>query len=316
MSDSINEESTNKRDIRGKIPEILFCVVWAALILWRLAVLYLYCADYTDDDQALMWYGTVHFAHGNFPEPCFFGQNYGSMLESLLAVPFYLMGWPLNYALPLTTGLLYIIPFAFCSIWLLKKGRRIPALVLLLIPACVGWQCDVMTSVPRALISGFPFAVIGTVILCDRESRLPAQVIGALLMAVGCMQVMTAYAVIMIAALCLIFDLKKNIVKLAILGSSVVVSVIGTAAVKHFYVVNPEYHLHPDPETTFGAGFFMENLNNLPDLLKDFCAVEGAGVVLIPLCLIISVIILIKQKSISCWLQLFVLQPVVWLFCS
>ena len=67
-----------------------------------------------DDDQALMWYGTVHFAHGHFPEPCFFGQNYGSMLESLLAVPLYYLKCPLNYALPLITLLLSLVPFAFC----------------------------------------------------------------------------------------------------------------------------------------------------------------------------------------------------------
>ena len=76
---------------KGYLPEktcrIIFACMWIALIIWRIYMLAAYCFRYVDDDQAIMWYGTVHFAHGCFPEPCFFGQDYNTMLESLLAVP-------------------------------------------------------------------------------------------------------------------------------------------------------------------------------------------------------------------------------------
>ena len=155
---------------KGYLPEktcrIIFVCMWIALIVWRIYMLVAYCYRYVDDDQAIMWYGTVHFAHGFFPEPCFFGQDYNTMLESLLAVPLYLCGWPLNYALPSVTTVLCIIAFAYCSIDCLKRGRTTAAFMVLFLFALTNWQWDLLTSIPRSFIPGFPFALIGAGLMC------------------------------------------------------------------------------------------------------------------------------------------------------
>ena len=72
-----------------------------------------------------MWYGTVHMAHGHFPQPAFWGQDYGSMLEAVLAIPLYLCGWPLNYALPFVTCIWGLTPFFFSGIYCLKRNNYI-----------------------------------------------------------------------------------------------------------------------------------------------------------------------------------------------
>ena len=54
----------------------------------------------TDNDQVLFWYGCYNFSKGIFYTPFIYGCDYGSMLESFIAVPFYKMGMPLFYALP------------------------------------------------------------------------------------------------------------------------------------------------------------------------------------------------------------------------
>lgn len=56
----------------------------------------------SDNDQALFWLGCHNFSKGLFYTPFIYGCSYGSMLECLLAVPFYLFGLPLYYALPLS----------------------------------------------------------------------------------------------------------------------------------------------------------------------------------------------------------------------
>jgi len=42
---------------------------------------------YTDCDQAVMWLGAKEIMQGKFHEPCFYGQSYNPMIESLFAVP-------------------------------------------------------------------------------------------------------------------------------------------------------------------------------------------------------------------------------------
>ena len=121
--------------------EVVFCradkvfVVAAAVfvLVYRLLLIFSYSANYTDDDQALMWCGTVLAAHFDLKEPHFLGQAYGSMLESIAAVPFYWIGVPLNIALPLATSLIWGVPFLICAWISVRNGKTKEAVVIILI---------------------------------------------------------------------------------------------------------------------------------------------------------------------------------------
>lgn len=88
---------------QGKRMRLLILALLLIVFIYRGYLLINYCAFYVDDDQALMWNGAAAMAHLCFPEPCFWGQNYGSMFEALIAAPFYWLGIPLNILLPLAT---------------------------------------------------------------------------------------------------------------------------------------------------------------------------------------------------------------------
>lgn len=124
------------------------------LIIYRIYLLLRYCSQYLDGDQALMWYGTAVFGHLKFPEPCFFGQAYGSMIESLIAVPLYWIRVPFQFALPAATIFLSIVPFFYLSYKAYRKGNIKISLLILLCYIAMSWQWDILTSVPRALIGG------------------------------------------------------------------------------------------------------------------------------------------------------------------
>lgn len=47
----------------------------------RIFFLCIYNFIYTDEDQIVMWLGTVLFSHGQIREPMWLGQNYGSRLD-------------------------------------------------------------------------------------------------------------------------------------------------------------------------------------------------------------------------------------------
>lgn len=47
---------------------------------------------HASDDLAVVWLAAVDYAHGRFHEPFFYGQDYGVMLEALLAAPFVGLG--------------------------------------------------------------------------------------------------------------------------------------------------------------------------------------------------------------------------------
>lgn len=70
------------KDKQIKIEKTIFYMLLLLVMVYRGVILFKYSFYYVDDDQALMWYGTVSFAHFDFHEPCFFGQSYGSMIES------------------------------------------------------------------------------------------------------------------------------------------------------------------------------------------------------------------------------------------
>ena len=68
---------------------ISFVFITACMLFYKLYILFVYGAHRIDEDQALMWYGTASFLSGGILEPHFLGQMYGSMIESIIAVPMY-----------------------------------------------------------------------------------------------------------------------------------------------------------------------------------------------------------------------------------
>lgn len=293
---------------KGYLPEkacrIIFAGIWIVLIAWRIYMLVTYCYRYVDDDQAIMWYGTVHFAHGFFPEPCFFGQDYNTMLESLLAVPLYLCGWPLNYALPSVTTVLCIIAFAYCSIDCLKRGRTIAAFMVLFLFAMTAWQWDLLTSIPRAFIPGFPFAVIGAGFMCSPKSGAIKKAVGSCLCMIGTVLTMSAAALLGVALLYHFLNNTKKIKQHIAVVIGLVPGIALLVLEKWYYSVHAG-----DIITKSGLDFlvkdaFLLSLENLPELLNDTFGCFGTGIILIPAVTLAEAVYFVINKQ---WKKLVIL---------
>lgn len=54
------------KDKQIKIEKTIFYMLLLLVMVYRGVILFKYSFYYVDDDQALMWYGTVSFAHFDF----------------------------------------------------------------------------------------------------------------------------------------------------------------------------------------------------------------------------------------------------------
>lgn len=63
------------KDKQIKIEKTIFYMLLLMVMVYRGVILFKYSFYYVDDDQALMWYGTVSFAHFDFHEPCFLDSH-------------------------------------------------------------------------------------------------------------------------------------------------------------------------------------------------------------------------------------------------
>jgi hypothetical protein len=110
-----------------------------------------------DSDQSFMWLGTKDYADGKFYEPRFYGQDYNTFLESLVAVPFYKAGMPVYQAVPLATHLLFLFPLFFTLIYLFKIGKERQAIAGACLILCLTTAFDIMSSLPRGFVTGVFF---------------------------------------------------------------------------------------------------------------------------------------------------------------
>lgn len=255
-------------DIKAK--RQLMLVAFPVLpILYRLYLLLRYCSRYLDGDQALMWYGTAVFGHLKFPEPCFFGQAYGSMIESLIAVPLYWIKVPFRFALPVATMLLSIIPFFYLSYKAYRKGNIKISLLILFCYIAMSWQWDILTSVPRALIGGFAFAVIGMVWLNMDVSWIKV-FFGALLAYSGYIMTSSAIAIIGIGMLGFCLEIKKRKRNVLPAAGGFICGFLLEKLVKAFYIKNADYALHPEWGMKFEIKTLISNLKNMNNICAGF----------------------------------------------
>lgn len=147
-----------------------FAIACVLYLFSRVFFLIIYNFQYTDQDQVVMWAGTVFFSHGHVIEPMWLGQNYGSMLESLLAVPLYWCKVPLNIALPISSLIIGLLPLAFILYFCIKEKKYFQGWMVFVSVLLFSVDMDVLTSIPRSFIPGY-CATVGGLLMCVKCDR-------------------------------------------------------------------------------------------------------------------------------------------------
>ena len=132
----------------GPWPFLLIGVVDRAFLIG------LFGGQYVSTDDAIMWAGAVDYAYGIFHWPYYYGQDYGPMLEALVAAPFVRLGVPLRWAMPAVSSCLALLPYWSFALWNHKHGRVWAALAFALTPLLLPVEFGMITTIPRGFVTG------------------------------------------------------------------------------------------------------------------------------------------------------------------
>ena len=170
------------------------------------------------------------------------------MVESFVAVPLIWLGVSAYVAVPIAATVLGYLPFVHISFRLYRKGHKLLPSFVLASYLSLSWQWDILTSIPRGLIGGMPFAVYGSVLLGECQS-VRRVFMGSLLSFIGIAFTTTAAVIVVmgaIAFLAKIRNVSKAIILAALGGFSLAVAFWALGQL--FYVLHPENALHPAPK--------------------------------------------------------------------
>ncbi len=264
---------------------VSFWLIVILTVLYRFILLKKYFSLYLDEDQALLWYGTVLASNFGIEEPHFLGQAYGSMLESILSVPTYIFGLKLSWALPLTTAILWYLPFYLTSIFL-KTRNRVFSLLVLVIPLIQNWNYDILVGLPRSFIPGFLPATIGILLLLIKDGRTGFNFfLSPVLLAVAYVNTENTITIITLMALYIILYERKTIrnnIKSLLLGIIAGLFICWYCNY-YFYRVNDEFILHKGMASlSFSWQVFNTNIeHNLTNLMSSFSVISIKGIPLV-----------------------------------
>jgi len=157
-------QNFNHSHTSSKYLQVTFYGFLLLALVDKIFMLINYGFKFTDDDQQVVCMAANDMLHGHFYQPCFYGQSYNPLIESLLGVPLLALKIPEYIALPIVTTILGMFPF-FLFAFLFRKHYPLAALVCLALPAAMPWFYGDMVIMPRGFVTGIAIGSIPCAIL-------------------------------------------------------------------------------------------------------------------------------------------------------
>jgi MFS family permease len=162
----------------------LACLAVVALIVVdRARLLREFGFRFTDEDQAVLWWTAEDLRAGHVRAPYFYGQSYGSWLESAVAVPLRAGGVALGHALPIAGAFLSTLPCVLLALVAWLKRAKLAAGAILAGCLVLSTELVAAASLPRGITPGIALAAVGVAVGVAGAPR-PAAMVGFGLLAV------------------------------------------------------------------------------------------------------------------------------------
>ncbi len=252
----------------------------ALVVADRIRLMAHFSWQYTDKDQTLLWTAAYEMMNGRFHEPRWYGQDYNTLLESLLAVPLVAAEIPYHVALPVVTSALCLAPFILLSACALRTGCSVSAFIVLATPLLLPTRYGFLTSMPRGFVTGLIFAAIPACLLMFRLS--PARLFASGFLLVLSVSVNPSALILALpVGLCLLFE-NSDSSDLYRWGGAGLVLAVGLHVLSiEFYRLNPAYVVYGPalpPILAFDIGLFRENALHAARYLGDVAPALPGGV--------------------------------------
>ena len=252
-----------KRDTHQFLLNFCFVLFMLLILFNRYRVFQLVNMYVIDSDQPFMWIGATDFSQFKFYEPRFYGQDYNTFMEALVAVPLLWLKVPVYRALPLATHFIALFPFLFSAVYLFKKNRKEIALLVMGILICMPAAYDVVTAIPRGFVTGLFFCSFYAVsVLNPANLRYLAF---NTVMGVFAYFINPNSLVVTAPFLAYLFFMNYRDKKYyAVTGLSLLSFIPFHFLFNQFYINHPEYVIY-GLKLGFRPQEFFENLKSLPD---------------------------------------------------
>ncbi|MFM9945105.1 MAG: hypothetical protein ACKVQB_07695 [Bacteroidia bacterium] len=249
----------------------------------------------TDNDQALFWYGCHNFSKGLYYTPFIYGCDYGSMLESFMALPFYKFGMPLYYALPFSNTFWIFILCAILgyNLNLFHPKHHTGSLFLLFLTLLPTDYYAILFAAKGHLAGILP--VLVSLILVTRWKTKPILILAGLLAGLGFLLNPNSVFVILLLFL-FIPNLKSILFAMAGMASSLFYLVITS----HYAQILDSELLHKQWKLTFVMSFFKNHIPYLDKYLNTVTPIFGKmGFISLLLPLILAIVLFSKKDWIK-----------------
>jgi hypothetical protein len=296
--------ATESRPAATRVLGLLFLLVAILSIAQRYTVLSHFAFRHTDDDQVLMWYASSEFAHLRFHEPRFFGQNYGTMFEGLMAAPFVALGAPHAFVLPIVTSVLALTPFALLAARARARAAYLTFLLCAALPLAMPLRYHLISSLPRGFVTGAFFASL-TVAFALGSDR-PRGYLATGFLAVFSVSVLpNAVLLVLPIALVSLFRQGRDRRFLLCAGLGASLAVLLHLAVQRFYSTHAAYRFFSDnlarsiPEVSFNSAQLLCELVNADRHFRDVmpAGLGGPFGMFVVLALPSLVLLLLKART-------------------
>jgi len=286
-----------------RVEAALAIVLGLALVVSRIRLVATFGTAWTDEDQALLWYATSELLDGRLHEPYFYGQPYGSWLESLLAAPMVAAGVPFRVALPTAAAFLGIVP------WLLLAGlawlRRRPLLTIsvLALPVAMSIEGSILATMPRGLLPGVVVGVMAAVaVLAWPTSSVTAGAFGLLLVVAASMNVGSGLVTGPVAVWFGLTALSDGPTewrrRLVPLAAGLAVGGALHALAQSFYRQNPAHDVHHSPAFQFLTARMTENAGRLWRYLPAYAPEPWRNWLFLAAVLaVVLVVVVVRQRT-------------------
>lgn len=240
---------------------LLVFIILLTLLVFNRVLIFNTANQFVDSDQPFMWQATKDFSEGKFYEPRFYGQDYNTFLEALVAVPFFKAGMPVYKAVPLATHLLFLFPLLFSLIYIYRKVGKRQAIGGASLFLCLTISFDILTSAPRGFVTGIFFTSF-FIITFHRPKDLSMLLLNGIFLCIGYFinpNIALAGAPLMFYAL--LHNYRRP-------GFYLVCGIMLLSFLPLYYVFDAFYDKHPEYivyglVNAFSPEYFLQNIQNL-----------------------------------------------------
>ncbi len=242
----------------------LFFTCFAFILIIRVLLFFDVNINHIDSDQPLMWLGARDYSKGLFYEPRFYGQNYNTFMEALLAVPLLWSTVPVYYAVPLITHILFLFPFFFSAFYLFINKRKEQGALVLIILLCMPTGYDMMNSLPRGFVTGLFFTSFFVISFLNPKN-LRWILINSIFAIVGFFVNPNSTIVSLPFAVFVFLNNYKQISYYYAMSLCIVTLVALHFFFNQFYRNHPDYIIHP-LKLDVSLIFFMDNISQMDNI--------------------------------------------------